>query len=445
MLISRFICLLVIFSVVFGSSTGFAQFPLRKSDPEKEKAALELEKNGVELLEQVIGETAALKLPENRALLYAIAGDLLWTRDEKRARALFRGVAGEIVQIINTKSEKPDSRSSETGFGFGGGSGIAQTFTPRDAEIFSLRQMVLRTVAERDAEMALEILQMTRAPEIAAEMQTYVIPTAATNPSPRQEPQSQQQQQQQPVARNMRVEQEIRLEQGLLAKAAEQNPSKAADRIRANLEKGFSPEIIPALQRIYRKDAELAKKLFDETIQKLLAADLSKTPANMNFAVALLRPYAFPPPENPNAKSQPSLKIDDKSAKNIADKIADTFMKATNFSQLSALNFALPVLQKLVPERVAQLKQKQTALRKQAPQNTRATQAPDSLGDPTATPEKMIADANKAEPRFRGLLYRQAAFRAGGDAEKIRALLQNQPESRERDDAIAYLDANLAL
>ncbi|HEX8246681.1 MAG TPA: hypothetical protein VF599_00735 [Pyrinomonadaceae bacterium] len=434
MLISRFICLLIIFSIACASS--FAQFPLKKSDPEKEKAALELEKNAVELLEQAISETAALKLPENRALIYTMAGDLLWSKDEKRARGLFRGAAGEIVQIINTKAENSNSRGWETE------NGVTQGFDRRQMEIFSLRQMVLRTLAERDAEMALEILQTTRPPEVAAEMQTYVMPpTSAPNSTQKQTSPTP------PAApRNLRVEQEIRLEQGLLAKAAEQDPSKAAQRIRDNLEKGFSMEIISALQKIYKKDAELATKLFDETIQKLLGTDLSKN-QNLIFASALLRPYAFPPKENPNAKSEPRLALGEKSAKDIANKIADTFMKATNFREISFLNSMLPVLQKIVPERVAQLKQKEAALKKQMPQNTRTTQVPATLNDPNATPEKMIAEATRAQPQMRGALYRQAAFRAGsgGDAERIRALLQSQPESKERDDAIAFLDSNLVL
>jgi 3-methyladenine DNA glycosylase AlkD len=429
MLFSRFISLLVVFSIVCAS--GLAQFPLKKSEPEKEKPPSELEKNAIELLEQVIGETAALKLPENRALIYAMTGDALWAKDEKRARGLFRAAGGEILQVVNTKTEKSDSRSSEID--------RPDVFNRRQAEILNLRQMVLRALAERDAEMALEILQSTRAPEVAAEMQTYVAPVAAANSAQKQEsPPS--------APRNFRVEQEIRLEQALIAKAAEQDPAKAAQKIRANLEKGFSMEIIRALQRIYKKDAELASKLFDETIQKLLAADLSKSQANMNFAVSLLILNAFPPKENPNVKSRSSLAMDEKSARDIANKIADTFMKAANLSQLSALNNALPVLQKLVPERAAQLKQKQAALKKQAPQNTRVFEPPASLNDPNAAPEKIIADATKAQPQMRGLLYRQAVSRGiSGDAEKIRSLLQSQPDSKERDDAIAALDSTLAM
>ena len=424
MLISRFFSLLIIFSLC--CATVFAQLPpVKKADPEKEKAVAELEKNAIELLEQTVSETAALKLPENRALIYTMTGDLLWSRDEKRARSLFRGAGSEIVLAANVKPEKAESlRPMDLNFG--------------RMEIFGLRQMVLRTVAERDAELALEILQTTRPADVAAEMQSYVMPPAAPNltntPNSTTAP------------RNFRVEQEIRLEQGLIAKAAEQDPQKAAQRIRENLEKGFSMEIITALQKMYKKDAELATKLFEETIQKLLAADLSKNQANMNFALALLRSFAFPPKENPNAKPEPRLTLDEKSARDIANKIADTLMTAASGNQASAFNFALPVLQKIVPERVAQLKQKQAALKKQTPVNNRTSQAPNSLSDPSATPEKLIGDAYKAQPQMRAALYRQAAFRSvtAGDAERIRALLQSQPESKERDDALAYLDSNLA-
>ena len=426
---SRFISLLVVFSIVCGSV--FARLPLKKSDSEKENPASEIEKNAIELLEQVIGETAALKLPENRALIYAMTGETLWTRDEKRARSLFHAAGGEILQVVNTKTEKSDSRSSE--------SDRPDVFKRRQAEILNLRQMILLALAQRDAEMALEILQLSRPPEVAAEMQAYLTPAAAPNSAAKQESTP-------GAPRNFIVEQEIRLERSLIIRAAEQDPAKAAQRIRANPEKGFSMEIVRALERIYKKDAVLASKLFDETIQKLLAADLSKPQANMNFAVSLIRLNAFPPKENPDVKSRSRLTMDEKSAVDIANKIADTFMKAAAPDQLSALDNAMPVLQKLVPERAAQLKQKQAALKKQAPQNTRRIEPPASLNDPNAAPEKIIADATKAQPQMRGLLYRQAVSRAiSGDAEKIRSLLQSQPESRERDAAIALLDSTLAM
>lgn len=431
MLIRRLISLLVICSILGGSGAfvrAQQQSP-RKEDSEKIKtAAQELEKNALEMLEEVVVAAAALKLPENRALIYTTVGDTLWLKDEKRARGLFRAAAGEIVQAMNTKVEKPEQvRINETQFG--------------RQEIVSLRQTILRTLAERDAEMALELLQVTRAPDVAAEMAGYVMPTpsgAVRNPN---DP---------PLApRNYKVEQEIRLEESLTAKAAGQDPQKAAQRIRSILEKGFSPEILQALQRLYSKDAELAAKLLSELVQKLLAADLSKNNLSMNFALNLLRSYTVLPKANPGDKNPARLTIDDKSVKDIANKIADALMKATDYKQNAAFNNALPILQKIVPERVAPLNQKQAALKKQAAASTPTNragyaipQAPSSLNDPNASPEKLLADALKAPVQYRSALYRQAAARAlAGDPEKIRALLLNQPESRERNDALLHFDA----
>lgn len=439
MLISRLVSLLVIFSLACASSAYAQTSATTKPVAENENldAREELEKNAFDLLEQALAETASLKLPENRALVYTIAGDTLWTKDEKRARILFRNAAGEIMQAANAKVEKSFSQ-------------ILREADSGNTEIFNLRQTVLRTIAERDAELALEILQATRPPDVAAEMQSYLIATAAaatvtTIPNSKPQPPETIQN----VPRNAKVEREIRLEQNLLAKAAEQNPQKAAERIRQLLEKGFFNEIISALQRIYKKDSELANKLFDEMVQKLLAADFSKNTSNLVFAINLTRTFAFPPKENPNVKAEPRLSMSDKALRDVANKIADMLMKTPANNSIDFFDLAFPLLQKVVPERILQLKQKQASLKKPSPTTRRSTgvyQMPASFNDPNATPEKLIADASKDQSRFRGSLYSQAANRAmaTGKAEQILGLLQNQPESKERDDAIAQLVSFLA-
>ncbi|MCA1625926.1 MAG: hypothetical protein LC768_18950, partial [Acidobacteria bacterium] len=85
-------------------------------------------------------------------------------------------------------------------------------------------------------------------------------------------------------------------------------------------------------------------------------------------------------------------------------------------------------------------------LKKQMPQGASIAELPPSMNNLNATPEAILADAVKAEPRMRGMLYRQAAFRSisNGEGEKTRSLLQNLPESKERNDAIANIDSNLA-
>jgi hypothetical protein len=166
----------------------------------------------------------------------------------------------------------------------------------------------------------------------------------------------------------------------------------------------------------------------------------------MNFAVNLLGTFTSSRRANPNNKVLSQLKVDDKTLKDLANKIADALLKTNGFEGYFSFRSALPILEKIVPERTALLKQKQGELKKQMPQGANIAELPPSMNNLSATPEAILADAAKAEPRMRGMLYRQAAHRAisNGESEKVRSLLQNLPESKERDDAIAEIDSNLA-
>src|SRR4030095_9393922 len=58
------------------------------------------EKKVVVVLEQIVGEAAALKLPENRIYVQISAGDLLWNIDEARSRALFGEAGSGIADMM---------------------------------------------------------------------------------------------------------------------------------------------------------------------------------------------------------------------------------------------------------------------------------------------------------------------------------------------------------
>lgn len=427
----RYIYLFTLSLFVFNSVS--AQVSPTESNIEKEKAALELEKNALELLDQSINEAAALKLAENRAFVYATAGDALWSKNEKRARQLFRDAANEIVQANNAPPENTGATTT----------GIETTFGRM--EIYNLRRVVLQTLAARDAELAMELLLTTRPADVAAELQNYL--AAAQQPTEKTPASGQTSKLSSPSSlRNYKALQEIQLEQSIAARAAGQDPQKAAKLIRESLSKGLSYEVLNSIYRVGAKDVELANKLLDETMQKALDADLAKKQNEMLFAVNLLNTFAAPRNANPANKVLAQLKVDDKTLKDLAAKIADTLMKGNSFETYFSFNMALPILEKIVPERAAQLRQKQSELKKQMPQGMSITEMPRSINDPNAAPETIIADAAKANPLIRGALYRQAASRAvaNGEGEKTRALLQSQPESKERDDAIAQIDSNLA-
>ena len=101
-MISKRLCLAVSLLALSLPQAAFAQVESgQKGQPsqtaeEKEAARKELEKKAVEMLDGLIIDARALRVPENRVRVLTSAADLLWPRDEKRARALFRDVAAAL-------------------------------------------------------------------------------------------------------------------------------------------------------------------------------------------------------------------------------------------------------------------------------------------------------------------------------------------------------------
>src|SRR5262245_21293699 len=64
---------------------------------EEKKAAKELEAKALALIDEMVAEAASLRLAENRVYILTHASDLLWERDEERARALAREAMNQVV------------------------------------------------------------------------------------------------------------------------------------------------------------------------------------------------------------------------------------------------------------------------------------------------------------------------------------------------------------
>ncbi len=71
-----------------------------QTEEEKQKRQEELEKKATVLLEQVVGQVQLLKLPENRIRVQTAAADLLWKRNEDRARSLFSLAADGVAEMM---------------------------------------------------------------------------------------------------------------------------------------------------------------------------------------------------------------------------------------------------------------------------------------------------------------------------------------------------------
>src|SRR5262245_41987801 len=103
---------------------------------EKEEQRQELEKKTLALLNDLPSAAYGLKLPENRLFIISNAADLLWTFDEKRARALY-WEALNTLNLINpprTTGETPSKADREK---------MVQAYFSN----FGLRQRLLRQIA----------------------------------------------------------------------------------------------------------------------------------------------------------------------------------------------------------------------------------------------------------------------------------------------------------
>jgi hypothetical protein len=142
--------------VVSLASSLSAQQPAPPQEPkqteEEKKAAKKLEKKALALVDELVAEAASLRLAENRVHILTGASELLWERDEERARALAREAMDQVVAQMREAREKA---AQEDG----------QYFDPRYSRQYNqpyLRQRVLSMLARRDAKLALEFLQLTR-------------------------------------------------------------------------------------------------------------------------------------------------------------------------------------------------------------------------------------------------------------------------------------------
>ena len=208
----RLTALLILIAVVFtGAKTITAQNASaqpsqtpQQTDEEKQKAKEESEKKAVALLDQVVDQAQMLRLPENRIRVQIAAADLIWQRNESRARSLL-ALAGEGIAEMMRNTDNNSRRWSA-----------------------QLRQELVLTAAQHDAPLAYQLLAATR----------QLTPTTDAN------------NQRRPLA-------DAIVEQNLLAQVAALDPKLAVQKAEEFLTKGQYPftlaQVLAALQVKDRK------------------------------------------------------------------------------------------------------------------------------------------------------------------------------------------------
>ena len=227
------------------------QQPLSK---EQEEEKLKLESKAVTLLEQVVSEAQALKLPENRVRVQIAAGDVLWARNQARARGFFSDAGAAIAQM-RWQTDREDRDEAETRA--------------------RLRRELVLTAARHDADLAFQLLSLTR-------------PLARTNNA----------------ANDTRsgTDSDTSLDQTLLSIIASSDPKMAYRKAIESLDGGEYPAGVGSvLRQLYSKDREAFEKLSKKLLSKLTSDNLVASEEAVNLAVDWLR--LGPIPEGPTGRS----------------------------------------------------------------------------------------------------------------------------------------------
>src|SRR5216684_3509307 len=133
-----------------------------KAQKEAEKRQ-ELERKTLALLDETVAGAWGVKLPENRSFVLTNAAELLWTRDEKRARNMF----WEALNSLNlTTTPAPEDSTAKDSTSKGASAKVATSdkiqIQQRYYATFAARREFLRKVARRDPQLALDMLRATR-------------------------------------------------------------------------------------------------------------------------------------------------------------------------------------------------------------------------------------------------------------------------------------------
>ena len=223
------------------SQTATAQSSPDPQQQQEEKA--KLEKKATVLLEQVVSEAGALKLPENRIRVQIAAGDMLWDRSATRARGLLSDAGAMLSQMI-LEGDRTDRDEMQT--------------------LNQLRQDLVLTAGRHDAELGYQLLRSTQ-PQ-----------TNTTNAA---------------GGRRFGFDPQGNLEQSLLATIAATDPKVAYQKASEALDKGEYPTALNrVLAQLQSKDEEAFKKLSDKVLGRLGSENLLTTREAASLALNLLLP-----------------------------------------------------------------------------------------------------------------------------------------------------------
>jgi len=377
-------------------------FPFSVFAQDTDEAVKEKLRRETVLLEEILDHTKNLRLPENRAFIYAKVGNALWQTDEKRARELFQSAISDLIAAQTEAETEKGNKEYLNNLIYGQ----------------SPRWEILFAIANRDAEFALDALSKTRPAKIAHALSNFT---------------GDNQLQSQQYAKG-----EIQNEQRLIALAAEQSPQRAVKLLRDSLKKDVNYETLNLLRKIFQKDAETANQLAESVVQKLLDSKL-----NVDNQDSSLIQYYLGEFGQEKISETATLKVSDRLLKDLAEKFIK-FALRPNGNSFYSNPSAMKVVERFFPESIAQIKKKQAQYENQ--NNNGQYQGYNKLMQSEASPEELLSQADKYPRSYRNEIYRKAAEKTatGGNFAEAQKIITTNLSEEESERYLSQLNANLA-
>jgi hypothetical protein len=412
-------------AVTLSANVNFAQQPVATPSPatttgtdEQTAEALELEGKALALLNEVISETPSLKLVENRIRLQSVAAELLWPRDQERAREIFNSAATDLAAVVSSiETDDPQYYN------------LTNTAS-------QLRQRMLTTIAQYDPKLALEFLRSTRPP-----------------PPPVQ-----------PGVNFRQPDQELMLEAQLAQQIAARDPQQALRLAEEILSRGLSSNLMPLLDQLRTRDPEGAVRLTAAVVKKLRSANFTTDFEATGIASYLL--ISTRAPENAQAQAtggaptivanMPNprrLQLDEQTRRELVSSLANAAVNApVNPGRgggnvgglLSTVRQLMPEVERYAPTQAAGVRRRLDVFDQRTERGNNSRDLRQLMQ--TGTTDALVEAATKATPEMRQQLYRSAAWKAfnEGNPERARQIINTNIEgTRQREQFLRELDNQL--
>lgn len=341
---------------------------IRTTDSQKEKEAAErqeLEKQTLVLLNEIVSAAWGLKLPENRVFIMSNAGDLLWTIDEKRARALYWDAVNTFNSMsLSLPATTENLSKSEK-------DKIAQSYYSN----FGLRQGLQLHVAHRDSQLALDMLRASHQVALSLEPD---FPFAD----------------------------ERTLEQQIAGEVAARDPVRALQIAQQSLAKGLSFEALNLLYQLNQKDAEKATQFASDIIAKLQTINVATDRQASIIGIRLI--------ESSRLHNERTLSISDEQKRTLIEIFTNAALSTSaNSNLLFQMSEITPEIQQFFPERRALIERKLAAFDETSSKHQRDNSRYNTLIRGGMV-EELVRTAATADDETRLSLYNQAVIIAIG-------------------------------